>query len=108
MRPASFEIVSGNNEVFEITLQLNVDLTGHSDPQMQVRTDDDHPEVALEPSITIADATTGTVAIHAPEADVTDLRGVYVFDARTTVSGERVVIMVGSIEFLQGKTYDLP
>lgn len=108
MKPASFDIVSGNNEAFEITLVLNVDLTGYSDPQMQVRTTENHPEVMLDVAITIEDAASGTVALFAPEADVTDMRGHYVFDARAMHDGKHEVIFVGTIEIIQGKTYDVP
>lgn len=112
MRPANFEIVSGNNEVFEITLVLNIDLTDYTDPQMFVRASEDNPDTVLELTdgvgITIEDAVTGTVALYASEADVTDLRGEYVFDARATRDSKREVIFKGTIEFTQGKTYDLP
>jgi len=118
MRPATVDIVSGNNEAFQILIPITnsdgtpFDFTGYSDFQMEVRSDPFHPL----PILTFLDgvgiqvegaAAAGVIALYAPEEDVTPLVGLYYCDARGVVGGKTEVIFRGTIEIVQGITYDV-
>lgn len=123
MKPARKDFRSGNNEVLAGAVRLfnpdgsAFDLTVFTAIRMQLKPSENHPHAVIDLALgtglsTYASAgqlVVNTLQFHAPASDTEFLRGAYFYDAvGTRASGDANRILVGTMTFEQGQTYDLP
>lgn len=124
MKPGRKDFVSGNNEALAAAVRLfNADGTGfdlsvYGAIRMQVKPSEFHPHPVIDLTL-IAGLTTyasagqavvNTLEFHAPASATEFLLGEYFYDVVgvRTIGGDANQILVGTITFEQGKTYDVP